>query len=92
MNMKKKVPARAAALNIIFPGIGYVYTGERVLFGWLVFISDVLGWFTVDIIDFGSLSRLQLAIIFVSATLWYVALGIDGYRTAVEHNQKAAMK
>jgi hypothetical protein len=38
----KKNPWIAAVLNFILPGIGYLYLGQRKIFGALVFISVVL--------------------------------------------------
>lgn len=42
--MKQKRPWLAAFLNIIIPGLGYLYVRRRKVFGYLLTISSVMSW------------------------------------------------
>jgi hypothetical protein len=43
--MKKKNPVLAAILNLILPGIGYVYSGKRIGFGiGLILVGSMLSY------------------------------------------------
>jgi len=81
MATEKKSAGLAAFLNVILPGIGYLYLGKRKTFGIVVLIGYALGWLSTFI--FGAVEDAD-ALYYFSNLLLIVAFGIDGYSQAKE--------
>lgn len=89
-----KKPWLACVLNIILPGVGYVYVGHRVAFGILLFISNLFiwsfswpsGW------SWSKLSNSMLASIFIAVILTTIAFAYDAYKDAQEVNLRSGEK
>jgi hypothetical protein len=80
--MTKKKPWLAALLNVILPGVGYIYAGKRKLFGVLWLIGGALACISVftNLEAYSFMTEdiwLSLAVILMD-----VAFGIDAYRDA----------
>lgn len=83
-----KKPWLACVLNIILPGVGYIYVGRRVVFGILLFISNLLVWsFSLpDGWSWSELSSSMLAAIFLAVILTTIAFAYDAYKDAQGFN------
>lgn len=77
MNIKK--PWLAALLNIILPGLGYVYVGKRILFGYgILFSSIMMSWgFSFEKIPI---------FVWVSSIIADMLFAYDSYKDAQEMN------
>lgn len=76
---KKKNAWLAAILNLLIPGLGYLYLRVRTLFASLLLISDVIGVLTVFInpVD------IQLSpLMWLSLVLYEIGFAIDAYNEA----------
>jgi len=89
MHTMKKRPWLAAILNLFFYGLGYVYVGRRINFGWLIFIGGLayeIGYavatWNVELPFYWDLLSN------IGATVIAIALAIDGYNEAVAVNKK----
>lgn len=85
-SLYRKKPWLAALLNIIIPGLGYLYIGKRVVFGVLLVISEVaaLIWMFIPgnyelLENTAGLGWYYLAVIFA-----VIAFALDAYNTAKE--------
>ena len=78
--MKRKSPILAAILNLLLPGVGYLYVGRRITFGVLLFIGYLLAIFATLSRDFSGLELVASAIIIV-------AFAIDAWSEASNHNK-----
>jgi len=74
-------PWLAALLNLLLPGLGYVYTGKRVGFG-----VGIL--FTSLILFYGVPSSAISNILWLDSFIMALLFAYDGYRTAEEVNLK----
>lgn len=82
-----KKPWLACLLNIIFPGVGYIYVGNRVMFGILFFISSLIVFSSS--LSLEDISIKMLGIIIVSGVFQLIALAYDAYKDAEEVNFRA---
>ena len=80
--MKRKSPILAAVLNLLLPGVGYLYVGRRITFGVLLFIGYLLAIFATWSRDF---SGLEL----VASVIIIVAFAIDAWSEASNNNKSA---
>jgi len=83
----KKNPLLAAILNILIVGLGYIYTGKRILFGILLLSAEcsAILWliFNPDL----AASNIMLHPLNIASTfIFLLALAIDGYRDAQAEN------
>ena len=80
MPKQKKNPWISAILNLLFGGIGYIYNGKRVGFGFGVFIADaLLTW---------SFIRGEWTLLYtLSITIIDFMFAYDGYKEAKEMNR-----
>lgn len=77
-------------LNIILPGVGYLYVGHRVTFGILLSISNLISW-SFSWPSSWSLSELPnstLISILIAGALTIIAFTYDGYKDAQEANSR----
>ncbi len=81
--MPKKNPWIAAVLNFILWGLGYLYIRNKIVFGALFLIADI-------IISFASILNLDLLDIpvFAGFFLISIALACDGYVEAKRLNKR----
>ena len=85
-----KSPTLAAVMNFILPGSAYLYLKQRIAFGWMVLIAELLLWFlplpqAIDRAVAESISNFQPAewlSLFVAILLYQVAFAVDAYRSA----------
>ena len=78
--MKRKVPALAAFLNLILPGVGYIYVGNRIVFGILLLVAGLIAIYAVWPYEFSGLE-------WVASLIFAVAFAIDGWSEAAKHNK-----
>ena len=78
--MKRKSPILAAILNLILPGVGYLYVGSRIIFAVMLFIGYLLAIFATWSKDFGGLELMAGGIV-------TVAFAIDAWYEATNHNK-----
>lgn len=74
-----KNPILAGILNLIVPGLGYVYVGKRLVLGVGLILSLFL-WFGIDF------SNIPLWIQIDSIIMAFL-FAYDGYKTAEEFNE-----
>ena len=80
--MKRKSRGLAALLNLLLPGVGYLYVGRRVGFAALLFIGVLLG--TAEAYsDDGAISGLEA----VGGIIIAIAFAIDGWGEADRRNK-----
>ena len=80
--MRRKSRGLAALLNLLLPGVGYLYVGRRVGFAVLLFIGVLLG--TAEAYsDDGTISGLEA----VGGIIIAIAFAIDGWGEANRHNK-----
>lgn len=85
-----KSPTLAAIMNFLLPGSAYLYLKQRIVFGWMVLIAELLFWFLPlpQIIDRAvdeSVRNLQIAEwlpLFAALLLYQFAFAVDAYRSA----------
>lgn len=82
--LKKKNKILAVILNIVLPGLGYIYLGRRFVFGVLLFGGVVTT--SIDMIAYSWAPPLTATGI-ISTILVLVAFGYDAYRESVLHDQ-----
>jgi hypothetical protein len=80
-DVKKKNPFAAAMLNFFLNGLGYVYNGNRVLFGTLLIFCE-LGMLAIYYNDFLKFSAGIIFKPFYVMVLMSVAFAVDGYNEA----------
>ncbi|MCL5410826.1 MAG: hypothetical protein M1324_03145 [Patescibacteria group bacterium] len=76
--MKNKRPWLAIVLNIILPGLGYLYVGRRKVFGYLLTISSITSWIWFPTKDFIPLI-IHSPMINIGLILVTVAFAYDAY-------------
>jgi hypothetical protein len=76
-----KQPLVAAVLNVIFPGIAYLYLGDRKLFGGLLLSATILSYFWF-FSDPSAQNLYNSAIVSMATVLLALAFAIDAYREA----------
>jgi len=83
----KKKPWLAALLNIIVLGLGYIYVGNRKLFGTLLIISDIISyiWLFTDPM---ALKLVETVWANLAGIFLLIGLAIDAYKNAKEQNKK----
>lgn len=81
MANEKKKPWAAALLNLLLPGLGYVYAGKRVVFGAGILLTSVILYWGVP-------PNAISGIIWVDGFAMSVLFAYDGYKTAEEVNRK----
>lgn len=83
MLKKIKSPGLAAFLNVIIPGVGYLYVGKRTEFGTLLIISTIIAMVSGT----GNISVGDIPIgLFLSYFVSLIAFGYDGFKIAKETN------
>jgi len=85
--MKGKNPWIAAFLNLIFPGIGYLYIGKRKWFAYILIAAMVSG--IIADIEYIDLNRTDLITLLLSGFLWFFAFAYDAYAEAKLMNKKS---
>jgi len=81
--MKKnyKNPLIAMILNLLLPGLGYVYIGKRIAFGiGLTFLGITMGFVSI----YAELPR----VVFIEALAGALLFALDGWNTAKEVNRE----
>ena len=82
--MRRKSRGLAALLNLLLPGVGYLYVGRRVGFAVLLFIGVLLG--TAEAYsDDGTISGLEA----VGGIIIGIAFAVDGWGEADRRNKGA---
>ncbi|OGI71102.1 hypothetical protein A3B84_03015 [Candidatus Nomurabacteria bacterium RIFCSPHIGHO2_02_FULL_35_13] len=79
-----KKPWLACVLNIVLPGVGYIYVGNRVVFGILLFISNLIVW--TSSVSLSEFSNSAIGIMVISGIVMIIAFAYDGYKDAQETN------
>ncbi|MBS3131380.1 hypothetical protein J4212_03025 [Candidatus Woesearchaeota archaeon] len=89
LSSKFKKPWLAALLNLIIPGLGYLYVGRRITFAVLLVSGEILAligdWkeiFSEEPILF----TLNETLLTLSLLLTWIAFAYDGYKTAESYN------
>lgn len=78
-----KSPGLTAFLNVILPGLGYLYAGKRTEFGTLLIISTIIAMVSGT----GNISVKDIPIgLFLSYFVSLIAFGYDGFKIAKEIN------
>jgi hypothetical protein len=73
---KEKNQKLAAFLNFILPGVGYIYNGNRVIFGTILLVGYLVGLVSESDID--SLKNFDI----ISALIFLFGFGYDAYNEA----------
>ncbi len=82
MKKRYKYPWLAAILNFIIPGLGYLYTGKRMIFGGgLILLSVIYVSSTLN----ADMTYLDWAVGIPLSLLF----AYDGYQTALEFNKRS---
>ena len=80
--MKRKSRGLAALLNLLLPGVGYLYVGRRVGFAVLLFIGYLIGA-AEAFSDDGTISGLEA----VASIIIGFAFAVDGWSEADRRNK-----
>lgn len=88
---KHKKPWLSALLNVLLPGVGYIYNGKRNIFGVLLLISTLGGFYVGDSElerMFTGVEPVTILLLAVIALVWAVAFALDAYQEAKEINSE----
>ncbi len=90
-----KKPLLSALLNGVLPGLGYIYNGQRVTVGLLLFAYSLITLLLMKIdvaVLFSNVVTLQFSndmLNMLVAVLLIIAMAMDSYREAVEVNSRS---
>jgi hypothetical protein len=77
--MKQKKPWLAALLNILLPGLGYVYAGKRTGFGIGIILTSLFLFWGISFQDLPGM-------VWVDSFIMSLLFAYDGYKDAQEIN------
>ena len=80
-------PWLAAILNLIFPGIGYVYIGKRMFFGITVLILYASFYYNIFLVPSSASSEPlhpNEIVFFLAGILFHIGFSYDAYKDAEE--------
>ena len=75
----KRRPWLAGVLNLLFPGLGYIYIGKRKLFGILLIITGILILIDLNLFD---TAMFQSPIALIVGIIGQFAFAYDAYNDA----------
>ncbi len=82
MKKRYKYPWLAAILNLLLPGLGYLYAGKRMIFGGgLIILSIIYASFTLN----AEMANID----WIIGLLLSLLFAYDGYQTALEFNKRS---
>jgi hypothetical protein len=79
INMKK--PWLAALLNIILPGLGYVYAGQRMTFGLGMLLTSIFLYWGYSLEDLP-------AVVWIDGIIMSILFAYDAYKDVSASNTK----